>query len=191
MSLMTIALITLVSVVGATWAPEPLREASWSQEQDSVCADAQRVSRLARIAEADDSASIQAQADLWCAAKEDGRSLNWQTGRTARYSSGAWNYPNRVTARYASGSWNYPNRKTARYSSGVLNYPDGRTARYASGKWQIPRGTTSVTEAELLSGACARLGDGACSRPLKEITALSGFDRELAIIELAWSARRR
>jgi hypothetical protein len=131
---------------------------------------------------------IRTQSDVWCAAREVGRALTWPNNQNARLPSGAWNYPSGRNAKTSGGLWKYANGGTARSSAGIWSYPDGRTARFASGRWQRPDGK-SATEAELLLWACQKLGDGLCRRPLSEIGALSGFDKELAIIELAWSAR--
>jgi hypothetical protein len=160
-----------------------------SQEASaSVCEDSARLARLARIDASPDAAMVRTQSSVWCAAKEAAPALTWPNKQNARLPSGAWNYPNGRSAKTSGGVWKYAGGGTARSSSGVWSYPDGRTAKFESGRWQRPDGK-SVTESELLSWACERLGEGRCRRSLNEIGALSGFDKELAMIDLAWSAR--
>ena len=162
--------------------------AAGSQEGTSVCDDSTRLARLARIDASPDAAMIRTQSNVWCAAKETAPALTWPNKQNARLPSGAWNYPSGRSARTSGGVWKYAGGGTARSSSGVWSYPDGRTAKFESGRWQRPDGK-SATESELLSWACERLGEGRCRRSLTEIGALSGFDKELAMIELAWAAR--
>jgi hypothetical protein len=154
----------------------------------SVCEDSKRLARLARINEAPDAEAIRLQSDVWCASKEVRPNVTWPDKRAARLPSGAWNYPSGRVARTSGDVWKYANGQTARSSSGTWNYPSGRPAKFESGRWQRPDGK-SATESELLLWACQRLGDGQCRRPLAEIRALRGFDKDLAIIELAWAAR--
>jgi len=154
----------------------------------SICEDSSRLARLARIGESPDAGMVSLQADVWCAAKETRPSLTWPNKQNARLPSGAWNYPSGRIARSSSGLWHYPDGGAARQSSGLLSYPSGKTARLASGRWQLPDGRPA-TESELLLWACQKLGEGSCKRPLSEIRALSGVDKDLAMIELAWSAR--
>ena len=154
----------------------------------SVCRDSVRLARLARISGAQDADLIQIQSDAWCAARERDRDVTWPDKRAARLPSGAWNYPDGRVAKTSGGVWKYANGQTARSSSGTWNYPNGKPAKFESGRWQRPDGR-SVTEAELLLWACQRIGDSQCRRPLAEIRGLSGFDKDLAIVELAWAAR--
>jgi hypothetical protein len=154
----------------------------------SVCRDSVRLARLARINDAADAELIRIQSDVWCSTRERDRDVTWPGNRAARLPSGAWNYPDGRVAKTSGGVWKYANGQTARGSSGAWNYPSGRPAKFESGRWQRPDGRPA-TESELLLWACQRLGDGQCRRPLAEIRALSGFDKDLAIIELAWAAR--
>ena len=185
--LVALALFPLTAGSGAAWERSDMTPGS-QKEGAAICGDAVRLARLARINESPDAEMVRTQADVWCAAKEPRPSLTWGNKRNARLPSGAWNYPNGRTAKSSSGVWEYPNGRTARTSSGTWHYPDGRRAKFESGRWQLPDGK-SVTESELMLWACQRLGEGNCRRPLAEIRALSGFDRDLAIVELAWAAR--
>ena len=163
--------------------------AAGSQEAGApVCEDATRLARLARLDASQDAAMVRTQAAVWCAAKETAPALTWPNKQNARLPSGAWNYPSGRSAKTSGGVWKYAGGGTARSSSGIWSYPDGRTAKFESGRWQRPDGK-SATESELLSWACERVGEGRCRRSLSEIGALSGFDKELAMIELAWAAR--
>ncbi len=154
----------------------------------SICTDSARLARLAQIDESPDAGMVRTQSGVWCAAEETGPALTWPNKRNARFESGAWNYPNGRTGKTSGGVWDYSNGRTARTSSGTWSYPDGRTAKFASGRWQRPDGKAS-SESELLTWACQQLGENRCRRPLGEITRLTGFDKDLAIIDLAWSAR--
>ena len=154
----------------------------------SICRDSVRLARLARINAAPDADLIKTQSDVWCATRERYRNVTWPDKRAARLPSGAWNYPDGRVAKTSGDVWKYANGQTAKSSSGTWNYPSGKPAKFESGRWQRPDGRP-VTESELLLWACQRLGDGQCRRPLAEIRALSGFDKDLAIVELAWAAR--
>lgn len=186
LALVAIALIPLT--LNAGFAQERPQASGPAQDARSICEDARRLARLARIDDFPDAEAIRNQADAWCAARETRPSLTWSNKKNARLPSGAWHYPNGRSARTSAGLWHYPGGRTARVSSGVWSYPSGRTARLASGRWQRPDGQ-SATEAELMIWACEKVADGNCRRRLSEISGLAGFDRELAIIELAWSAR--
>ena len=157
-------------------------------QDDSVCRDSARISRLARIDASPDAAMVGTQSDVWCATKEARPTVMWPNGHRARLSNGAWDYPSGRTARSLSGLWFYASGRPARATSGSWHYPDGRIARSASGRWQRPDGVLA-TEQELLLWACQRLGESRCKIPLTELGALAAFDKELAILELAWSAR--
>jgi hypothetical protein len=165
--------------------PEGAREAS--ADARSICEDSRFLARLARITESPDADMTRLQSDVWCAARETRASLTWPNKRNARLPSGAWNYPSGRAAKTSGGLWHYPNGGAARQSSGLMSYPSGKTARLASGRWMMPDGR-SATESELLLWACQKLGDS-CRRQLAEIGALAGFAKDLAIVELVWSAR--
>ena len=152
------------------------------------CDTARRLVRLARIGGFEDLQMMITQVDIWCAAHTDSRSLTWPNKSTAKGTAGTWSYPNRRTAKTNSGQWSYPNGSTAKSRTGTWVYPDGGTAKGASSKWVRPDGR-SVTLEELLSWACERLGEDRCRPLLNEIGNLSGDDQDLAVIELAWSAR--
>jgi hypothetical protein len=152
------------------------------------CENARRLLRLARINGFADLPMIATQVDIWCAANTASRSLTWPNRRTAKGLTGAWAYPNGRTATNSSGSWSYPNGRTAKSGTGTWMYPDGRTAKSASGQWHRPDGR-GVTLEELLSWSCKQLGEDGCRALVREIGELSGDDRDLAVIELAWSAK--
>ena len=186
LALAVIAMVPLTLEAGGA-QDRPTTERT-PQEARSICEDARRLARLARIDDSPDADTIRTQAEVWCAARETRSSLTWSNKKNARLPSGAWHYPNGRSAKTSGGLWHYPGGRTARVSSGVWSYPNGRTAKFESGRWQRPDGQTA-TEAQLMIWACEKVADGNCRRRLSEISALSGFDKELAIIELAWSGR--
>ena len=182
-----VALVLLLFMSGSSRGQEQ-RESKGPEDARAVCEDSRRIARLAQIDESPDADMIRTQSAVWCAAREGGPSLMWQNKKNARHPSGAWSYPNGRSAKTSSGAWYYPAHGMALSSSGLFSYPGGKTAKLTSGRWQRPDGT-SATESELLLWACQKLEDRGCRRRLSDITNLSGLDRELAIIELAWSAR--
>ena len=179
--------LVLVLFMSGSGRGQEKREAG-PEVAKAVCEDSRRLARLAQIDESPDAGMIRTQSAVWCAAREVGPSLSWQNKKSARFPSGAWSYPNGRTAKSSGGAWYYPAHGMALSSSGLFSYPTGKTAKLQSGRWQRPDGM-SATESELMSWACEKLGDRNCRRRLSDITNLSGLDRELAIIELVWSAR--
>src|SRR5262245_61499794 len=152
------------------------------------CGDARRLLRLARIDGFADVAMIATQVSVWCAANPTSRSLTWPNRRAAKTLTGTWVYPNGTTAIGRDGTWNYPSGTNAKSRLGAWLYPDGTAAKSRTDRWRRPD-RRGVKLEELLTWACGRLGDDRCRALLREIGELSGDDRDLAVIELAWSAR--
>lgn len=181
------ALVVLLFMSGPSRGQEK-SEPPGAEDRRAVCEDSRRLARLAQIDGSPDADMIRTQSAVWCAAREGGPALTWQNKKNARFPSGAWSYPNGRSAKTSSGAWYYPAHGMAISSAGLFSYPSGKTAKLQSGRWQRPDGR-SATESELLLWACEKLADRNCRRRLSDIANLSGFDRELAIIELVWSAR--
>jgi hypothetical protein len=143
------------------------------------------LSRIAAVPEV--TAVVEAQAVATCAA--GGTVKTWPNHATAKRLNGSWDYPNRATAKRANGSWDYPTRKSAKHANGSWSYPDGKTARRGEDRWIRPD-ARSATLPELVSWACGVLGAEECSRLTTVIEKASGDERDAAIVELAWRARK-
>ena len=187
-SIVTLLFLLFVSLFGSGPGRAQEKREPAAEDARAVCEDSRRLARLAQIDESPDADMIRTQSAVWCAAREGGPTLTWQNKKNARFASGAWSYPNGRSAKTSSGAWYYPAHGMALSSAGLFSYPSGKTAKLQSGRWQRPDGMSS-TEPELLLWACEKLGDRNCRRRLSDITNLSGLERELAIIELVWSAR--
>lgn len=59
-----------------------------------------------------------------CAAGIEGVSP-WESGISARSSTGSWSYPSGITAHRDQGSWSYPSGITAKSSRGTRADPHG------------------------------------------------------------------
>ena len=106
-------------------------------------------------------------------------------------SSGTWYYPANGGRAIDSHSLYYPNDKQAKVDD-KWYYPDnGGRARDEPARnrpWHHSVGAGTTTEQGLIDWACQRAASR-CSQARTDIGAVSGDERALAVIELAWSAR--
>ena len=162
-----------------------------TEKPTADCVHLRMLSRLARLGSlAAKHAEIIAQQEMIsCTARTEEKSFRWSSGSTAKSADGSWDYPSGLTAKYADGRWNFPSGRTAKSKDGSWSYPSGATAKRSTGQWQRPSGA-SVAEAELLTWACGVIGHESCKPRLTEIGEASGDERDLAILDLAWTAQQ-
>ena len=163
------------------------------QTESADCRSLKLMTRMARIVAWEHRRIVDEETQRVCAANDVQPTRRWTSpSRTdMKRSSGTWYYPAKGGRAIDSHSLYYPNDKQAKVDD-KWYYPDnGGRARDEPARnrpWHHSVGAGTTTEQGLIDWACQRAASR-CSQARTDIGAVSGDERALAVIELAWSAR--
>jgi hypothetical protein len=183
--------IATALLVAVTVSGTPFHE----QTASADCMSLKLMSRMARIVAWEHRDVVDEVMRDACDANGIKSTRTWPgTAQSMKRSNGTWYYPEnggRAIDRY---SLYYPGDKQAKVDDKWYYPDDGDRARDEPSKkrpWHLPVGTSTTTEQGLIDWACPK-GRGVserCNKARADIGAVSGDERVLAVIELAWSAR--
>jgi hypothetical protein len=154
------------------------------------------MSRMARIAAWEHAKVVADEMQKVCAANDVKKTRSWSAPtKTSMKMSTTWYYPGNGGRAIDKYSLYYPADKQAKVgeawyypgNGGIARSRPSAKPRPTDRTWNRPRGT-SETEQDLIEWACQQVGPEPCNRARADISAVSGDERVLAIIELAWSA---
>jgi hypothetical protein len=181
-----IAILVIVALSAASFGQAP--------GNSPDCHDLKVMVRLARIGgglQPDHVEMLGTQQRLICGSSEPVTLSRWRSNAAAKRPDG-WGYPNATTAIHVNSAgirWGYPRATTAKDPNGRLAYPNGSTARSNGGEWRLPTGA-ATTVPRLMEWACLRLSEEAFNARRADVEMSAGDEKDLAVIELAWSARQ-
>ena len=173
--------------------------AFYGQTASADCMSLKLMSRMARIVAWEHRGIVAEGMQKVCAANDVKSTRTWTapTKKSMKLSPESWYYPADGNKAIGSKTLYYPAEKQAKVgqtwyypeNGGQARFPPLSNPKPTDKRWRRASGGAHMTEQELIEWACERVDSGQCNRARADIGAVSGDERVLAVIELAWSAR--